>query len=232
LFSQGGEKAMSKLFEKPREELARCGVTQSGLSDSGLVDSGVGHSGNGPEFSLEQRRTLLRLAHDAIFSSLEGRRPPDPHPQPLWLSELRGVFTTLYLRGDLRGCVGYALPVAPLFRAVAETACAAAFQDTRFSPVTRQEALDLQVSLSILSPLRPIQADEVVIGRHGLVISHGARRGLLLPQVPVENRWDRETFLDQTCRKAGLPLHSWRKTATLEAFTAEVFSDDVVVEQS
>jgi hypothetical protein len=207
---------MSKLFEEPREELA---------------GSGAGHPGNSPEFSLEQRLTLLRLAHDAILSSFEAGRPSDELPKPRWLSEQRGVFTTLYLQGGLRGCVGYALPVAPLFRAVAETACAAAFNDTRFPPVNRQEALELQVSLSILSPLRPIQADDVVIGRHGLVISHGARRGLLLPQVPVENRWDRETFLDQTCRKAGLPLHSWRKTATIEAFTAEVFSDDVVVEQ-
>jgi AmmeMemoRadiSam system protein A len=206
---------MSKLFEKPREELA---------------GSGVIHSGNSQEFSLEQRRTLLRMAHAAILLSFEGKRPIDVHPMPLWLSEMRGVFTTLYLRGELRGCVGYAMPVAPLFRAVAETACAAAFDDTRFPPVTSQEASELQISLSILSPLRPIQADEVVIGRHGLVISHGARRGLLLPQVPVENRWDRETFLDQTCRKAGLPLHAWRKTATIEAFTAEVFSDDVVVD--
>jgi AmmeMemoRadiSam system protein A len=225
LFSQGGEKAMSKLSEKPREEPAG-----SGVADSGLADSGVGHSGIGPEFSLEQRHTLLRLAHGAILLSFEGRRPPEEHPRPRWLSELRGVFTTLYLHGDLRGCVGYALPVAPFFRAVAETACAAAFNDTRFPPVTSQEALELQVSLSILSPLRPIQADGVVIGRHGLVISHGARRGLLLPQVPVENRWDRETFLDQTCRKAGLPPHAWRKAATIEAFTAEVFSDEDDVE--
>ena len=209
---------MSKLFEKPREELAGPGV----------AGSDVARSGNSPEFSLEQRRRLLRLAHDAILLSFEGKRPSDAHPMPPWLSEMRGVFTTLYLRGELRGCVGYAMPVAPLFRAVAETACAAAFDDTRFPPVTSQEASELQISLSILSPLRPIQADEVVIGRHGLVISHGARRGLLLPQVPVENRWDRETFLDQTCRKAGLPLHAWRKTATIEAFTAEVFSDDVV----
>jgi AmmeMemoRadiSam system protein A len=226
---------MSKLFEKPREELAHSGISQSpvaqsGVSQSGVAQSGLPHSGNSPEFSLEQRRTLLRLAHDAVHSSFGAVRPSDVHPKPQWLSELRGVFTTLYLQGDLRGCVGYALPVAPLFRAVAETACAAAFNDTRFPPVTGQEALELQISLSILSPLRPIQADEVVIGRHGLVISQGARRGLLLPQVPVENQWDRETFLEQTCRKAGLPLHAWRKTAIIEAFTAEVFSDEDVVE--
>jgi uncharacterized protein (TIGR00296 family) len=83
----------------------------------------------------------------------------------------------------------------------------------------------LGVSLSILSPLRVITPEEVEIGRHGLVVSHGGRRGLLLPQVPVEHQWDRATFMEQTCRKAGLPLDAWRQGATLEAFTAEVFGD-------
>ena len=83
----------------------------------------------------------------------------------------------------------------------------------------------LEISLSVLSRLFPIHPDAVEVGRHGLVISEGARRGLLLPQVPVEHAWDRETFLEQTCRKAGLPLDAWRKAATLEAFTAEVFGD-------
>ena len=81
------------------------------------------------------------------------------------------------------------------------------------------------VSLSILSPLRVIAPEEVEIGRHGLVVSQGGRRGLLLPQVPVEHQWDRVTFIEQTCRKAGLPLDAWRLGATLEAFTAEVFGD-------
>ena len=162
------------------------------------------------------------------------RTPPPLLPG---LSESRGVFTTLYLRCDpqgdvtgdlhreLRGCVGYAVPIAPLYRAVAETACAAAFEDSRFLPVTKEEALTLEVSLSVLSLLFPIHPKAVEVGRHGLLICDGARRGLLLPQVPVEYGWDRETFLEQTCRKAGLPLDAWRKAATIEAFTAEVFSD-------
>ena len=127
---------------------------------------------------------------------------------------------------ELRGCVGYVAPVAPLYRAVAETARAAAFEDSRFLPVTQEEAPRLEVSLSVLSPLFPILPGAVEVGRHGLVISHGGRRGLLLPQVAVEHGWDRETFLEQTCRKAGLPLDAWRKGATIEAFTAEVFSDN------
>jgi AmmeMemoRadiSam system protein A len=176
------------------------------------------------EFTPEERAVLLRLAHESILSALERREisltPPSPH-----LDEPRGAFTTIYFHGNLRGCVGYVFPVASLYRTVAETARAAAFEDTRFSPVSPQEAPELGVSLSILSPLRVITPEEVEIGRHGLVVSHGGRRGLLLPQVPVEHQWDRATFMEQTCRKAGLPLDAWRQGATLEAFTAEVFGD-------
>jgi AmmeMemoRadiSam system protein A len=207
---------MSKLSEKPPESLAeRATVLLS------------------PEFSLAQRQTLLLIAHEAILSGLERQPFPEKPASSLRLSEPRGVFTTLYLPGDLpgdlhrqlRGCVGYAAPIAPLYRAVAETARAAAFEDSRFLPVTREESLKLEISLSVLSRLFPIHPEAVEVGRHGLVISDGARRGLLLPQVPVEHAWDRETFLEQTCRKAGLPLDAWRKAATLEAFTAEVFGD-------
>ena len=175
------------------------------------------------EFSIEERRILLGVAHESVLSAFTGRvagAVPSPH-----LSDPRGVFTTLYLDGDLRGCVGYPMPIAPLHRAVWETARDAAFEDSRFLPVTEEEASQLEVSLSVLSRLFPIQAEQVDVGRHGLVICLGARRGLLLPQVPVEYDWDRETFLEQTCRKAGLPLDVWRKGANLEAFTAEVFGD-------
>ena len=176
------------------------------------------------EFSSEERKVLLTLAHESILSALEHREislnPPSPH-----LSEPRGAFTTIYFHSLLRGCVGYVFPVASLFRTVAETARSAAFEDTRFSPVTLEEAPGLEVSLSILSPLKSITPEEVKIGMHGLVVSHAGRRGLLLPQVPIEHQWDRVTFIEQTCRKAGLPLDAWQKGATLDAFTAEVFGD-------
>jgi AmmeMemoRadiSam system protein A len=181
------------------------------------------------EFSQEERILLLRLAHDSISSALQHREisldPPTPH-----FAELRGAFTSLYLRQDrhgeeLRGCVGYVPPTCPVYRAVAETARAAAFDDNRFPPVTAEEAAHLEIELSILSPARPIQAEAIEVGRHGLLISWHGRRGLLLPQVPIERGWDRTTFLEQTCRKAGLPLDAWQKGATLEAFTAEVFGD-------
>ncbi|MGA7751511.1 MAG: AmmeMemoRadiSam system protein A [Candidatus Sulfotelmatobacter sp.] len=176
------------------------------------------------EFSQDERTVLLRLAHESILSALEHREipldPPTNH-----LSEPRGAFTSLYLNDGLRGCVGYVLPVGSVYRAVAETARAAAFEDTRFPPVKIEEAHALQVELSILSLPRAIAPESIEIGRHGLLISMAGHRGLLLPQVPTEHRWDRETFLDQTCRKAGLPLDAWRKGATIEAFTAEIFGD-------
>jgi AmmeMemoRadiSam system protein A len=176
------------------------------------------------EFTREERQVLLKLAHESIESALERREipldPPSAH-----LAELRGAFTTIYFRGQLHGCVGFVFPVASLYRTVAETARAAAYEDTRFSPVTREEAPELEVSLSVLSSLQPLRAEEVEIGRHGLLISHEGRRGLLLPQVPVEHGWDRATFLEQTCRKAGLPPDAWQKGATIEGFTAEVFGD-------
>lgn len=187
------------------------------------VDSGDHAAG---EFSPAERAQLLCLAHESILSALESRDipldPPTPH-----LAEPRGAFTTLHLHGDLRGCVGYVLPVSPVYRAVADTARAAAFEDARFHPVTPAEAAHLAIELSILSPPQPMSPDAVEIGRHGLLISMAGRRGLLLPQVPTEHNWDRITFLEQTCRKAGLPLHAWQQGATIEAFTAEVFGDKI-----
>ena len=176
------------------------------------------------EFSPEERVALLRLAHDSISSAFEHREislePPTPH-----LAELRGAFNTLHLHGELRGCVGYVLPSCAVYRAVAETARAAAFGDKRFLPVTKEEAPLLEIELSILSQPQPIPVEDIEIGRHGLLIGWHGRRGLLLPQVAVEHQWDRETFLQQTCRKAMLPPDAWQKGATIEAFTAEIVGD-------
>lgn len=176
------------------------------------------------EFSPDERSQLLQLAHESIVSALENRAisldPPTPH-----FAEPKGAFTSLYLHGELRGCVGYVLPISSVYRAVADTARAAAFQDTRFHSVTLNEARELQIELSILSSPQPIKAEELEIGRHGLLISLGGYRGLLLPQVPVEHHWDRETYLQQACRKAGLASDAWQKGAKIEAFTAEVFGE-------
>lgn len=189
-----------------------------------LAVAGVPPAAEAGEYSLDERRQLLALAHVSILAGLEGREldatPPSEH-----LAERRGAFTTLHLRGQLRGCVGYVLPAYPLYRTVAETAQAAAFRDARFPPVTAEEALQLVIEISVLSPLRAIAPEEIEIGRHGLVITYRTRRGLLLPQVPLEHGWDRITFLQQTCHKAGLPTDAWEHGVLIEAFTAEVFGE-------
>ena len=179
----------------------------------------------GPEYSGEERAQLLALAHRAIAAALDGSELDTAAPSP-HLAELRGAFTTLHLEGQLRGCVGYVAPKYPLYRTIAETAVAAAFYDTRFYPVTAAEAPRLKIEISVLSPLFPIAPEDVVIGRHGLCIAQGRHRGLLLPQVPTEHGWDRNTFLEQTCFKAGLPPDAWQHGATIEAFVAEVFGED------
>ena len=176
------------------------------------------------EYSADERRFLLKLAHDAIDAALQGQEadttPPSDH-----LTEKRGAFTTLHLHGQLRGCVGYVFPVRSLARTIAETAVAAALHDTRFLPLSPEEAREIDIEISVLSPLQPIAPEDVEVGRHGLVITLGGRRGLLLPQVPLEYGWEREAFLSETCHKAGLPGDAWEHGATLEAFTAEVFSE-------
>lgn len=177
------------------------------------------------EYSTEERQLLLRLAHQSIEAALEERSldltPPSEH-----LAEFRGAFTTLHLHGRLRGCIGYVFPNQPLYKTVAETARAAAFDDPRFLPITLAEASNLKVEISVLSTLRPIAPEQVEVGKHGLVVNQGSRRGLLLPQVPVEWEWDRETFLAQTCLKAGLAPDAWLRGAELQAFTAEVFGEE------
>jgi len=177
------------------------------------------------EYSPEERRLLLRWAHAAIRSGVDEKAldytAPTPH-----LEELRGAFTTLHEDGRLRGCIGYVQAIFPLYRTVYETARAAAFHDPRFVPITRNELSHLQIEISVMSPLRPIEPQAVVVGVHGLVVSRGGYCGLLLPQVASEYGWDRERFLAETCRKAGLPSDALARGAKLEAFTAEVFGEE------
>jgi AmmeMemoRadiSam system protein A len=177
------------------------------------------------EYSREERRILLRLAHQSIESALQDLQL-DLTPPSERLAEPRGAFTTLHLDSRLRGCIGYVFSNQSLYQTIAETARSAAFDDPRFEPVTLAQAPELKVEISVLSALQPITPDDLVVGKHGLVVMHGGRRGLLLPQVPLEWGWDRETFLAQTCMKAGLPPDAWKHGAELQAFTAEVFGEE------
>jgi uncharacterized protein len=176
----------------------------------------------------EQRRRLLRLARTSIESTLEGRAPEvraDDFDEDL--RRPAGAFVTLRKDGGLRGCIGSIRALEPLYRAVASSAVSAAFRDPRFFPVRKDELSQLELEISVMGPIEPVRdVAEIEVGRDGLIISRGRFAGLLLPQVASEYGWDRETFLDQTCLKAGLQPQAWRAPDThIEKFAAEVFSE-------
>lgn len=172
------------------------------------------------------RDLLLTLARDAIRARLEGRPHSPFKPDDEALLEERGAFVTLKIGERLRGCIGHVIPVAPLWRAVQENAQAAAFRDPRFPALTRDEFPLVRLEISALTPLAPCDSGDVVVGRDGLLIERGTSRGLLLPQVAAEYHWDAETFLDHTCRKAGLDDGCWRLSGTtISSFRAEVFGE-------
>jgi AmmeMemoRadiSam system protein A len=137
------------------------------------------------------------------------------------------AFVTIHKRGELRGCIGHVEANEPLGRVIARCAVAACSLDPRFPALTADELPDIDVELSLLTPLEPIAGpNEIEIGRHGLVVEKGSRRGLLLPQVAVEWKWDAPTFLAHTCHKAGLPRDAWKEGAKMWRFEAEVFGEN------
>jgi AmmeMemoRadiSam system protein A len=176
------------------------------------------------EYSQAERELLLHIAHRSIEAAVRGEEFR-AEAVPGHLQEPRGAFTTIHLSGQLHGCVGYILPALPLHATVAETAASAAINDPRFVPLTPEEAAHSKVEISVLSRPFAIAAQQVQPGVHGLIISDGRRRGLLLPQVAPEHGWDAEQFLSHTCLKARLPADAWRKGAKVEAFTAEIFGE-------
>lgn len=178
------------------------------------------------ELTAQERQALKDLARTSIRSALdnEAARPLPDAPTPR-LREPLGAFVTLHKGGDLRGCIGRIVGDGPLWETIWRMARAAAFEDPRFPPLGPGEFAEVELEISILSPVTRCPDPALVeVGRHGLVMRRGASQGLLLPQVPVEWRWDRETFLAQTCRKAGLPPDAWRQPGTeIWWFEAVVF---------
>ena len=177
-------------------------------------------------FTEEQQRALVEIARRAVEGSVTGARVTPPAPADL--PPATGAFVTLKKHGELRGCIGTLECRRPLPEEVARVAVSAAREDPRFEPVRPSELSELDVEVSVLGPLEPIDPmdpDAFVIGRHGLVVEQGWRRGLLLPQVATEWGWDRETFLSHTCVKAGLPQDCWRTGAKVYRFAADVFGD-------
>jgi AmmeMemoRadiSam system protein A len=168
---------------------------------------------------------LLRLARQALEESVRHYKLPHVEVPCGPLHEKCGAFVTLHKGGRLRGCIGYIESLKPLYQTVCECAMAAALHDPRFDPVAPEELPSLHLEISVLSPLEDISAEQVEVGRHGLLVSRGPQRGVLLPQVAVEWKWDARQFLEETCLKAGLPPDAWRHGARIQAFTAQVFAE-------
>lgn len=174
----------------------------------------------------EEQKTCLKLARQALEHYFETAGRLRSPVKSGTLKEKRGAFVTLHIDGELRGCVGYPVPVKPLDETIIEMAVAAASQDTRFEPLEAKEMKGLKIEISVLGLPEPVgDPAQVEVGCHGIIVSKGFHKGLLLPQVPVEHGWDRETYLCHGCLKAGLPPEEWKKGAKLEIFTAQVFSE-------
>lgn len=178
--------------------------------------------GESIKLSLKEKTALIQLAFQTINTYLENHKLPEYQPEFQSFLEPAAVFVTLYLNGRLRGCVGQIYADKPLYKAVQDAALSAAFSDPRFPALAQDELDNLRIKIAILSPLFPIHVEDIKIGRHGLLIEHNFRRGLLLPEVASERNWDTETFLENLCYKANLPPQSWKVADLLLGFTTEV----------
>jgi len=178
--------------------------------------------------SAENRLKLLRVARESLEHFLNNGQRTEFTTETTELQTKRAVFVTLRKRdsGDLRGCIGQSEPCYPLIEAVSRTAISAAVDDSRFPQVKLNELANLLIEINVLTPMFVITPENVVVGKHGLLISKGSCRGLFLPEVAVSRVWDRLTFLDELCRKADLPRGSWRDAdAELQAFESESWEE-------
>jgi AmmeMemoRadiSam system protein A len=182
-----------------------------------------------PELGLtiDQKKILLSVAQETIHAKAFNKRLRDfSYPDDIF-KENRGGFVTLHKNGDLRGCIGYVFAVRPLLQTVVEMADAAAFRDPRFPPVEKDEVMDLEIEISVLSPLKEVMdINKIEIGIHGIMLENGVHTGLLLPQVAPEWGWDRIEFLERTCQKAGIAKDDWMKKGTIiKIFSADIFCE-------
>jgi len=173
-----------------------------------------------------EKLTVLEVARHVLTAAVERRECPQHFPGTEFMQRTAGAFVTLRRRRQLRGCIGQLSSGDSLIQVIVHCAKAAALEDPRFEPVRLEELFEIEIEVSVLSPLFEIAPDLIEIGRHGLVVSRGWQRGVLLPQVAAEYRWHAERFLEETCAKAGLERDAWRYPGIrMEGFTAEVFSE-------
>ena len=174
--------------------------------------------------SAESRKLLLQIAREAITTYLDNKATPQVDPPGSKIQEKHGCFVCIKINGKLRGCIGNFISDKPLYKLVQEMAVSAATNDPRFYPMKKHDAAEFELEISVLTPLRKISSiEEITVGEHGLYIEKNHSRGVLLPQVAIEYGWDRETFLNQTCVKAGLEPDAWQEGTDIFVFSAEVF---------
>jgi AmmeMemoRadiSam system protein A len=179
-----------------------------------------------PHLKANEKKLLLQIARDAITSYVTSSKTPDKDYETKALQTHAGCFVTIKKNGDLRGCIGNFISDIPLYKLVREMAVAAATKDPRFYPMKNSDLQEFTLEISVLSPLHKISSvEEITIGTHGLYIEKNFSRGVLLPQVAVEHGWDKETFLAQTCVKAGLRPDDWKESMEIFAFSAQIFSE-------
>lgn len=173
--------------------------------------------------SEEEKKTLCAIARRSIESCFRPAVPLE-FSGP---SYRVGAFVTLHQQGRLRGCIGRMASDLPVAETVSRMAKAAAFDDPRFDALTEEELDSISIEISLLGPMRKItDPEKLLVGRHGVYIHHQGRTGVLLPQVAVEYGWDRYTFLDQVCHKAGLPPGIWKdRRAELYIFEGLIFAE-------
>jgi len=173
----------------------------------------------------EEKKALHQIAKTVIENKAKGKAVPDFKVESPTLKENRGAFVTIHKRGQLRGCIGYIEGQGPLHKTIERMAEAAAFKDPRFTPVKENELPELELEISVLTPLKRItDVNEIQVGKHGIYIVKGMWAGLLLPQVATEYGWDRQTFLEHTCQKANLPSNAWKEKDTeIYIFSADIF---------
>lgn len=176
----------------------------------------------------KEKDTLLGIARLAIASYIVDKRIPVVKSEEKSLNMKCGVFVSIHKDGDLRGCIGVFTSDDPLYKTIAVMAVSAAFEDPRFDPVAEEEVKEIDIEISVLTPLKKIaDPKEIEVGRDGIYIVKGSHKGVLLPQVAVEHDFDRNMFLDHTCLKAGLKAGAWREGAEIYTFEADIFDDNM-----
>jgi uncharacterized protein len=181
-----------------------------------------------------EKQYLLELARRALSSAAGRHESLKSLPQDMEFGESAGAFVTLRQRGRLRGCIGLIGSGQSLTETVDHCAKAAALEDPRFDPICPDELAGTEIEVSVLSQMEEIAPDRIETGKHGLMVSRGQQRGVLLPQVALECGWAAGRFLEETCVKAGLARNAWQQPDTkIQGFTAEVFCEsDFRPEQS